>query len=258
MSYKNIIVARQDPLVYLILNRTDKFNALSREMMGEIACALTELSTESGAKVIIIRAEGKHFCTGHDLGEMKGGSTVDFKDIFDRCHRMMDLLHDVPQPVIAQVQGLATAAGCQLVAACDLAVAEENATFATPGVQIGLFCSTPMVPLSRSVGRKRALEMLLTGRRLSAAEAVDWGLINAAVPMDNLAEETRRLAMTIAEASPLTVAIGKRVFYDQIDLPAKGAYGVAKNAMCMNLNTHDAQEGISSFLEKRKPVWLGK
>ena len=189
---------------------------------------------------------------------MTGGDIKHYRHVFDRCTEMMTAIQSIPQPVIAQVDGIATAAGCQLVATCDLAIASNVSRFATPGVKIGLFCSTPMVALTRSIGRKRALEMLLTGKMIGAAQAAEWGLVNHVVPRDRLAEETRRLAMDIAEASSLTVGLGKQAFYSQIDLDQPKAYDYAKEVMSMNALAADAQEGMCAFLEKREPVWAGK
>lgn len=258
MEYRNIRIEHDAALTYIVLNRPDKINALSGELIAEMSHALKTISQRRGSRVIIIRGEGRHFCAGHDLKELVDRDTADYRMIFEACIRMMTLLQNIPQPVIAQTHGIATAAGCQLVAACDLAVAEEGASFGTPGVTIGLFCSTPAVPLVRAIGRKRALEMLLTGRVISAAQALEWGLINQVVPPGELAETARRLALDIASASPLTVAIGKKTFYEQLEITEERAYGVAKNVMSMNLTTWDAQEGIHAFLEKRKPVWQGK
>ena len=189
---------------------------------------------------------------------MVGRDVNEYREIFDVCTELMEKIQSIPQPVIAQVQGVATAAGCQLVAACDLAVASEEARFATPGVKIGLFCTTPMVALSRAVGRKRALEMLLTGEMVDAKTAAEWGLVNRVVPAAALANEARKLAERIAEASLLVVAIGKQAYYTQIDLNQPKAYAYAKEVMTMNSLDADAQEGISAFLEKRPPCWTGK
>ena len=198
------------------------------------------------------------FSSGHDLSEAVGGDITAYRRLFDVCTELMAKLQSIPQPVIAEVQGIATAAGCQLVASCDLAIASEQASFATPGVRIGLFCTTPMVALTRAIGRKRAMEMLLTGQPVDAATAADWGLVNRVVPAQELKSETRRLACRIAEASDVTVAIGKQAFYTQIDLDQPKAYGYAKEVMTMNLMAADAQEGISAFLEKRPPCWVGR
>jgi enoyl-CoA hydratase/carnithine racemase len=182
----------------------------------------------------------------------------DYRRIFDVCADLMSRIQSLPQPVIAQVQGVATAAGCQLAAACDLAVASEAATFATPGVRIGLFCTTPMVALTRAIGRKRAMEMLLTGRLIDAHTAAEWGLVNRVVPPDALEKETRALAAEVAAASPLTVSIGKQAFYTQVDLDQPKAYAYAKEVMSMNAMAEDAQEGMGAFLGKRAPCWKGR
>jgi enoyl-CoA hydratase/carnithine racemase len=189
---------------------------------------------------------------------MRGRSISEYRLIFDACVEMMEAIQSVPQPVIAEVQGMATAAGCQLVAACDLAVAAEDAKFATPGVRIGLFCSTPMVPLTRAIGRKRALEMLMTGTPIDARTAAEWGLVNRVVPAARLRDETLALAQRIIEASPLVVGIGKQAFYAQIDLDQARAYDYTKEVMSLNMMADDAQEGIGAFLEKRKPCWSGR
>ena len=255
---QNILVKEDGPITYLTLNRPDKINALSRSLIADTISALEHIGGNRQSRVVVLEAKGKHFCAGHDLSEMVNDDTMVYREIFGQCVKMMNLIHAIPQPVIARVQGVATAAGCQLVAACDLAVAEENARFATPGVQIGLFCVTPSVPLARAVGRKRALEMLLTGRWVTAREAADWGLVNRVVPGAELSEAVLELARSIAQASPLTVAIGKKAFYGQVDLAETQAYELAENVMVMNLTTLDAQEGIQAFLEKRAPVWKGK
>jgi enoyl-CoA hydratase/carnithine racemase len=189
---------------------------------------------------------------------MTGRCLNDYREIFDVCTELMTLLQSIPQPVVAEVQGPATAAGCQLVAACDLAIAAEGAWFATPGVKIGLFCTAPMVALTRAIGRKRALEMLLTGEPVSAATAAEWGLINRAVPAASLKAETRQLAAKVAEASSLVVALGKQAFYTQIDLDQAKAYAYAKEVMSMNALAADAQEGMTAFLGKRSPAWAGR
>jgi enoyl-CoA hydratase/carnithine racemase len=189
---------------------------------------------------------------------MVGRDISEHRRLFDVCTELMEKLQSIPQPVIAEVQGIATAAGCQLVATCDLAIASEDAAFATPGVRIGLFCTTPMVALSRAIGRKRALEMLLTGELVDAHRAADWGLVNRVVAADRLRAETRQLAGRIAQASDMVVALGKRAFYKQIDLDQPKAYAYAKEVMSTNALAHDAQEGISAFLEKRTPSWKGQ
>ena len=225
-------------------------------MMRAILAGLDELRA---SQAVILAAEGPVFSAGHDLRVMTTGPSPEhYRDLFALCTDMMERIQDIPQPVIAQVQGVATAAGCQLVAACDLAVASERATFATPGVKIGLFCSTPMVPLSRAIGRKRAMEMLLTGKPIPAAQAAEWGLVNRVVPHDDLEAETRALALEIANASATTIAIGKQAFYEQIDLPQHAAYERTQRVMCTNALEPDAQEGMTAFVEKRKPVWRSR
>ena len=209
-------------------------------------------------RAVIIASTGKAFSAGHDLSEMLGRSVADYRRIFDVCTELMTKIQSIPQPVIAQVQGIATAAGCQLVASCDLAIASEQATFGTPGVRIGLFCSTPMVALSRAVGRKRAMEMLLTGKVVDAETAAEWGLVNRVAPAEELESETRTLACQIAEASSFTVGLGKQAYYAQIDLDQPKAYAYTKEVMAMNALAADAQEGISAFLEKRAACWSGK
>ncbi len=258
MNYEEILFSAEGPIGYLTLNDPSKFNALSKKMIGEIIHLLTALSIDESIKVIIIRAAGKHFCAGHDLSEMRGQGMKEYKFIFDQCTQMMQLIHAIPQPVIAQVQGVATAAGCQLVAWCDLAVAEEGARFATPGVKIGLFCTTPMVAITRAIGRKAAMEMLLTGRYFPAPEARELGLINRVVPLEDLAEKTRNLATHIAEASRFVLGIGKQGFYAQIDQPDDSAMNYAKHTIAMNLTAEDAQNGITAFIEKKTPVWKNR
>ena len=255
MPYEEITFATEGPVACLTLNNPKKINALSSVMIGEIIHALTQVATDESVKVIIIRAQGKHFCAGHYLNEMVDSGLKEYRLIFDQCNRMMRLIHEIPQPVIAQVQGIATAAGCQLVAWCDLAVAEHSARFATPGVRIGLFCSTPMVAVTRAIGRKAAMEMLLTGRYFSAQEAKELGLINKVVPADRLAEETRELALQIAEASRFVIGIGKQAFYAQIDQPDEKAMLHASNTIIMNLWAEDAANGIKAFIGKQTPQW---
>jgi len=207
---------------------------------------------------VVLGAAGKVYSSGHDLSELVGQDINDTRRIFDVCAELMTKIQSIPQPVIAEVQGVATAAGCQLVATCDLAVAAEEAWFATPGVRTGLFCTTPMVALSRAIGRKRALHMLLTGEAIDARTAAEWGLVNRVVPAAGLRGETRKLASKIAEASPLTLAIGKQAFYSQIDLDQPKAYAYAKEIMSLNALAADSREGISAFLEKRAACWTGR
>jgi len=242
-------------MAVLTLNRPTRRNALSLELMRELLECLTEIEKNPSVRVVILAAAGPVFCSGHDLSEMVGRSEAEYQRVFNVCTELMLKLQSIPQPVIAEVQGVATAAGCQLVATCDLAIASERAGFATPGVRIGLFCTTPMVPLSRAIGRKRALQMLLTGEQIDAHTAAEWGLINSVVPATDLTSATRKLAARIAEASPLIVKIGKRAFYRQIDAELGEAYTLAKDVMTNNALLDDAQEGISAFLEKRQPHW---
>ena len=258
MHYEHLTLDYEGQTAVLTLNRPQRRNALSLALMLELISALDEIGRNTGARAVILAAAGKVFCSGHDLSEMTGRDINGYRQIFDVCSELMLKIQAIPQPVIAEVQGIATAAGCQLVAACDLAIAAEEATFATPGVKIGLFCTTPMVALTRAVGRKRALQMLLTGEPVDALTAAEWGLVNQAVPADELETTTRRLAARVAEASSLVVAIGKQAFYTQIDLDTPKAYAYAKEVMSMNALAADAQEGISAFLGKRAPCWTGK
>ena len=256
--FKSILVERDAPVATITMNRPEKRNALSSEMMRELRDALRNLSADPEVRAIVLAANGPAFSAGHDLRELVDGDINRYRAVFDLCTELMETIQQIPQPVIASVQKIATAAGCQLVATCDLAVAAEEATFGTPGVKIGLFCTTPMVALSRAIGRKRALQMLMTGRLISAETAADWGLINTVVPADELASATRDLALAIANASPLTVALGKQAFYTQIDLDQPKAYAYAKEVMSMNAMAADAQEGMCAFLDKRQPAWVGR
>jgi enoyl-CoA hydratase/carnithine racemase len=258
MKYENILLESTDSIARLTLNRPEKRNALSLALMQEVTACLKEIGSNKEIRAVILAATGKVFSAGHDLSEMTNRSINDYRQIFDACVEMMEMIQAIPQPVIAEVHGMATAAGCQLVASCDLVVAAEEATFATPGVRIGLFCSTPMVALSRAVGRKRAMEMLLTGKPIDAKTAADWGLVNHVVPAANLHAETFNLAKQITEASSMTIGIGKQAFYAQIDLDQARAYAYTKEIMSMNAMAEDAREGIGAFLEKRKPCWTGR
>jgi enoyl-CoA hydratase/carnithine racemase len=250
-------VERDGEVAAITLSRPEKRNALSLEMMRELDGALATLADDAGIRVAILRAEGPVFSAGHDLRELVGRDVAAYREVFDTCVNLMARIQSVPQPVIAEVAGVATAAGCQLVATCDLAVASSEATFATPGVRIGLFCSTPMVALTRAVGRKRAMEMLLTGEPIDAETARDWGLINRVVPPDELHAEVLELARTISEASGVVVGIGKAAFYRQIDIEQTRAYEYAKDVMTSNALEADAQEGMDAFLSKRVPHWKG-
>jgi enoyl-CoA hydratase/carnithine racemase len=258
MTEQNLVLEIAPPLTTLRLHRPQQRNALSLALMEELIACLNATASNRDIAVVILQAEGPVFCSGHDLREMRGRDLDHYRRTFDVCTDLMTTIQRIPQPVIAQVDGIATAAGCQLVAACDLAVASEKASFATPGVKIGLFCSTPMVELSRAIGRKRALEMLLTGKTIDAGTACEWGLVNGVVPREKLAGTVKDLALAIASASPLVVGLGKAAFYTQIDLDHAKAYAYAKQVMSMNAMAADAQEGISAFLEKREPCWSGR
>jgi enoyl-CoA hydratase/carnithine racemase len=258
MGYENICLATEGNVAILTLNRPQRRNALSLALMQEMIACLNDIGSNREIRAVILAAAGKVFSSGHDLSEMVGRNINEYRQLFDVCTELMTRLQSIPQPVIAEVQGIATAAGCQLVATCDLAIAAEEAQFATPGVKIGLFCTTPMVALSRSVGRKRALQMLLTGEMIDSHRATEWGLVNQVVPAAELHAATRKLAARIAEASDLVVALGKRAYYTQIDLDQPKAYGYAKEVMSMNSLAADAREGISAFLEKRQACWTGK
>jgi len=252
-----VLVREEGPAAFITLNRPDKRNALSLDLIEELLGTLRRVSARAGVRAIVLEGAGPAFSAGHDLSEMIDRDVAFFQRLFDACTELMECIHRLPQPVIAKVGGVATAAGCQLVAACDLAVAAEGAKFATPGVKIGLFCSTPMVPVSRAIGRKRALEMLLTGRPVDAATALEWGLVNRVVPEDALDSEVAELVEAIARSSPLTVGIGKEAFYSQIELDEHRAYDLTKAVMTMNARADDAQEGMCAFLEKRPPEWRG-
>jgi len=249
------LLVDDDPVVTRItLNRPDRRNALSLELMEELSAALRAAT----GRVVVIAGAGPAFSAGHDLGELLASDPSEAEHLFGVCSALMTTVQSIDQPVIARVHGVATAAGCQLVASCDLAIAESGARFATPGVSIGLFCSTPMVPLSRSVGPKRALQMLFTGELIDAPTALEWGLINQVVPVDGLDDAVSTLAARIAEASPMVLALGKRAFYAQVGLDQAAAYVLATKTMTENAATADAREGISAFLGKRRPTWTGR
>ena len=254
----SIEITREDSIAVVKLNRPERRNALSLDMMLALDDSLKQLGADRSVRAIILSAEGAVFCSGHDLKEMTGRTVGDYRQLFSVCSDLMGTLQSIPQPVIAEVAGAATAAGCQLVATCDLAVASETAWFATPGVKIGLFCTTPMVALTRAVGRKRAMQMLLTGTPIDAQTAADWGLINSVAKPQELGLKTRELALNIAAASDFTVGLGKQAFYAQIDLDQPKAYAYAKEVMSMNALAEDAQEGIGAFLEKRVACWKGR
>lgn len=256
--YENIRLETEQQLAVVTLNRPNRRNALSLALMLELLDCFDHIAQNGNLRVVILAAAGKVFSSGHDLSEMVGKDINEYRRTFDVCCDLMTKIQSIPQPVIAEVQGVATAAGCQLVATCDLAIASDEAAFATPGVRIGLFCTTPMVALSRAIGRKRALAMLLTGDMIPAATAAEWGLVNKVVPAAILRQETQSLALRIAQASPVTLAIGKQAYYTQIDLDQPKAYAYAKEIMTMNSMAADAQEGISAFLQKRPACWTGK
>jgi enoyl-CoA hydratase/carnithine racemase len=257
VDYRHLIVSTGEPAARITLNRPDKRNALSLELMRELIGALREVSTGPSTRAIVIDGAGPAFSAGHDLSEMIGRDEPFLDELFTVCTEMMETIHELPEPVIAKVHGIATAAGCQLVAACDLAVAAEGTRFGTPGVKIGLFCSTPMVPVSRAVGRKRAMQMLLTGEPIGAQTALDWGLINQVVPAEELDTAVDRLVEAIARSSAYTVAVGKQAFYDQVDRAEHDAYERTRVVMTENALAADAQEGMTAFLEKRAPNWVG-
>lgn len=248
----------------LVLQRPEKMNALSREMMSALAAELTLAELDPAVRVILLGAEGKVFCAGHDLKELtaaraeadRGRAT--YEAIMRQCSDLMQQIVRLPKPVIAVVTGVATAAGCQLVASCDLALATDTATFCTPGVNIGLFCSTPMVAVSRNASPKQAMEMLLTGESIDASTAKSFGLINRIIPADYLEQVVQKYAEVIASKSPLTLKIGKEAFYRQIEMPLDEAYDYAASVMVENMLARDAEEGINAFLQKRAPEWRGE
>ena len=250
-----------DGIAHLNLNAPEKLNALSEAMLDALQEQFDALQDDRAVRAVIISGSGKAFCAGHDLKEMtagrqaEDGGKADFKHLFDKCARMMTSIPKMPQPVIAQVHGIATAAGCQLVASCDLAVAGQGTQFGVNGVNIGLFCSTPMVALSRNIPRKQAFEMLTTGQFIDADRAMSLGLVNRVVAHDELGTETRALADTVAAKLAVAVKIGKEAFYNQLQMPVEAAYTYAGDVMVTNMLHRDTEEGISAFLEKRPPEW---
>ena len=257
-NYQNMVADTGGRIATVTMNRPEKRNALSVELMHELTRCLRAIGNDPDVSVVILKASGPAFSAGHDLKELTNQSGEVYERVFAVCTDLMETVQAIPQPVIAQVSGVATAAGCQLVATCDLAVADEEARFATPGVKIGLFCSTPAVALTRAVGRKKAMEMLLTGDFISAQEALAAGLVNQVVPAADLDAATRVLAEKIVAASPLIVGIGKQAFYRQIEMPVREAYAYASDVMSSNAALEDAQEGMGAFLEKRRPEWKGR
>ena len=260
---KNILIKEKSDkgVLRLIMNNSDQKNPLSETLMGELMDEIKAASLDQSTRVIVIASTGNVFSSGHDLKEItaaresEDNGEVYFKNLFDYCSSLMQLIVNTSQPVIAEVDGVATAAGCQLVASCDLAIASHESRFATPGVNLGLFCSTPMVALSRNVNKKNAMEMLLTGDFISAEKAKEIGLINNAVPKEDLTSEVARLAEKIASKSTMTVATGKRAFYAQAEMDLSDAYKYTSKTMTDNLLKIDAKEGINAFLEKRSPDW---
>ncbi len=257
------ILERRDTgaIAHLKLNAPERINALSDEMLAALQEQFDLLKTDTTIRVVILSGEGKAFCAGHDLKQMTAGRQSEdggkayFKDLFDRCARMMMSIQALPQPVIAQVHGIATAAGCQMVASCDLAIAAEGTRFGVNGVNIGLFCSTPMVALSRNISHKQAFEMLSTGQFIDASRAAELGLINRAVPAQDLSQETHALAETLASKLGAAVKIGKQAFYEQIQMPLDQAYAYTGDVMVENMLYRDTEEGIAAFIEKRDPDW---
>ncbi len=250
-----------DGVAHVEMNAPDRLNALSDEMIAALHGTLDEVADSPGIRAVILSGAGKAFCAGHDLKQMtqgrqrEDGGQAYFKDLFDRCAAMMTRIQSIPQPVIARVHGIATAAGCQLVASCDMAVAAEGTRFGVNGVNIGLFCSTPMVALSRNIPRKQAFEMLTTGEFIDAVRARELGLVNRVVAENALADETMALAQTVAAKLASAVKIGKEAFYHQLDLPTAQAYAYTGQVMVENMLRRDTEEGIAAFLEKREPNW---
>lgn len=255
VSADPIVLAIDGPVARITLNRPRERNALSRALLLDLEAALDICAARSDLRIVVLGGNGPAFSAGHDLREIRSASPDAIADLFALCARVMLKLQEIPQPVVARVHGIATAAGCQLVAACDLAVAAEKATFATPGINIGFFCSTPAVPVVRSVGRKRAMEMLLTGSPIDAATASAWGLVNRVVPEGRLDLAIQALIDAIVASSSTTIALGKRAFYQQLGCDEREAYAIASATMCENAAMPDAREGIDAFLEKRRPVW---
>jgi len=249
----------QNGVATVTMNRPKQFNALSQAMLDALQSELDTIAADETVRVVVLASNGKAFCAGHDLKEMRAHADYTFqKTLFDQCSRMMMTINQIPQPVIARVHGLATAAGCQLVAACDLAVAADTATFATSGLRVGLFCSTPSVAVSRNLGRKKAMEILLTGDFMDAETAEREGLINYAVPADQLDATMQRLADAIVAKSAYAVASGKRMFYQQLEMDMADAYTYAADVMACDMMASDAAEGIDAFIQKRQPLWQGR
>ena len=252
------VVERSDAhgVTTLTLNRPGQYNALSEELLAQMIAALEAIEQDRSVRAVVIAGAGPAFCAGHDLKQMRANPSQDYyRRLFAQCSRMMLAITRIPQPVIARVHGIATAAGCQLVAQCDLAVASDNARFAVSGINVGLFCSTPSVPLGRNLLRKQAMEMLLTGDFIDAATARDYGLVNRVVPLERLDAEVGALAQRIVDKSAVAVATGKRMFYKQLEMGLEGAYQYAAETMACNMMAEDAGSGIDAFIDKRKPEW---
>ena len=248
----------RDGVVTLTLNRPTQFNSLSEEMLSELQGALDAIARDVSVRAVVIAGAGKAFCAGHDLKQMRANHGKAYmQKLFKQCGRVMMTITEMPQPVIARIHGIATAAGCQLVAMCDLAVAAEGARFAVSGINVGLFCATPSVALGRAMGRKQAMEMLLTGDFIDAAEAQRRGLVNRVVPLEQLDAEVKKLTDSICAKSAVAVGMGKQMFYKQIEMGLDGAYQLASETMACNMMAADAAEGIDAFMQKRKPEWKG-
>ncbi len=257
MTFETIVLLPDGPVTRLVLDQPERRNVLSLACMRELLVAFDTVAA-SDARVLVVEGNGPVFSAGHDLAEMtEHRDTAFYEELFSTCVRVMTRVHELPQPVIAKVHGVATAAGCQLVAACDLAIATDDSRFATPGVNIGLFCSTPMVPVARSVGRKRALEMLFTGDMIDAPTALEWGLVNRIVPRGELDQGVDELVSQLVRSSASVLALGKRAFYSQDGLREDAAYDLTCEVMVENAGADDAHEGMRAFLEKRTPRWSG-
>ncbi len=261
ISNDETLVRREDAggVTTLTLNRPAQFNSLSNAMLEALIEQIDAIAADDSVRVVVIAGEGKAFCAGHDLKEMRANHSLEFQqDLFRLCGRFMMKLTEMPQPVIARVHAIATAAGCQLVSMCDLAVAADNARFAVSGINVGLFCSTPSVGLSRNMGRKEAFEMLVTGDFIDAHEAQRRGLVNRVVPLEKLDEEVAALAASIVAKSPVAIRMGKQIFYRQLEMGLEAAYQMAAETMACNMMTEDAGEGLDAFIGKRKPQWKGR
>ena len=251
-----VLKQQKDGVVTLTLNRGEKFNPLSEEMLAALQAEINAIAADPKARVVILAASGKAFCAGHDLKQMRASpSAAYYKKLFDQCSKLMLTIQQMPQPVVARVQGIATAAGCQLVAMCDLAVASDNARFAVSGVNYGLFCSTPSVGLTRNVPRKQAMEMLLTGEFIDAQTACDRGLVNRVVPSEHLDQEISSLVASILAKPAVAIAMGKQLFYRQLEMGIAAAYQLAGETMACNMMDEAALEGVQAFIEKRAPLW---